>query len=170
MALRAELVPKGQRALATGHSFPLDAQRLWVLGSDAREADIVIEAASVGARHAHVVFAGIVDGRACWELVDCGGSDGGSDNGTFLNGLRVTRARLEPGDLIAFGLGKNVREGGTIPELAIRASFRFQDSEPLQVWAPACVCTLELLLTKGRAARARSSSCAGSSQRRSDFP
>ena len=32
-------------------------------------------------------------------------------------------------DEIAFGLGRNVRLGGIIPDVAVRASFRFQDGE-----------------------------------------
>ena len=152
--LRTVLAPKGQKRLAAGSCFPLDAQRLWVLGSDAQDSDIVIDAAFIDRRHAKLVFAGIVAGRACWEICDFG-----SDNGTFLNGVRVTRARLEryaqfrvcehalseseiadrwvltlanSNDCIAFGLGRNVREGGCIPDVAIRVSFRFQESQPQQ--------------------------------------
>jgi pSer/pThr/pTyr-binding forkhead associated (FHA) protein len=144
--LEAVLVPRGQKHLAVHQTFALDAQRVWVFGSDPQRAHIVLDCPCVDARHAELVReeAEEGDGSAAWELVDYGG-----DNGTFLNGERVSRARVSryvqggalsfsshmqhphssllrvcSHDSISFGLGRNVRHGGSIPPVAVRASFR----------------------------------------------
>jgi len=144
--LETVLVPRGQKHLAVHQTFALDTQRVWVFGSDPQRAHIVLDCPCVDARHAELVRAEAeeMDGSAAWELVDYGG-----DNGTFLNGERVSRARVSwyvrggalffaanvqhthssllrvcSHDSISFGLGRNVRHGGNMPPVAVRASFR----------------------------------------------
>ena len=89
--LETVLVPRGQKHLAVHQTFALDTQRVWVFGSDPQRAHIVLDCPCVDARHAELVRAEAeeMDGSAAWELVDYGG-----DNGTFLNGERVSRARV----------------------------------------------------------------------------
>ncbi len=88
--LEATLVPRGQKLLALRQTFDLDAQRVWVFGSEPQQAHIVLACSSVDAHHAALVAAKAADGSTVWELVDYGG-----DNGTFLNGERVvSRARV----------------------------------------------------------------------------
>lgn len=89
--LEVELVPRGKKNLAMHQTFALDAQRVWVFGSDPQRAHIVLDCPCVDACHAELarVEAEEVDGSTEWELSDYGG-----DNGTFLNGERVSRARV----------------------------------------------------------------------------
>ena len=65
-----------------------------VIGSDAERADLVLEGQGVDALHCAVGH--LKDGG--WALKDLG-----SDFGTFINGERVSSARLSPGDLILIG-------------------------------------------------------------------
>jgi ABC-type multidrug transport system ATPase subunit/pSer/pThr/pTyr-binding forkhead associated (FHA) protein len=55
--------------------------------------DVVIADLQVSRHHAELLR----DRSGAWELVDLG-----SHNGTFLNGVRVTRAPVENGDLVSF--------------------------------------------------------------------
>ena len=87
--LEATLVPRGQKRILLRQTFDLDGQRVWVFGSTEEHAHIVLACSSVDARHAALVAAEAADGSTVWELVDYGG-----DNGTFLNGERVSRARV----------------------------------------------------------------------------
>ena len=64
--------------------------------------DVVLEDLQVSRHHAELVRAG--DGG--WELVDLG-----SHNGTFVNGSRITRARLAEDDLVSFA-GRRMRFTG----------------------------------------------------------
>ncbi|EKX49979.1 hypothetical protein GUITHDRAFT_135660 [Guillardia theta CCMP2712] len=50
-----------------------------------------------------------------------------SEHGTYVNGRKVHQVELEHGDEISFGLGRNIRMGGSIPDVAIRASFRIEE-------------------------------------------
>jgi len=53
--LTAVLVPKGQkRGLGHGECLALDAQHSWCIGSDPKEADIVLPSAFVQGRHAEL--------------------------------------------------------------------------------------------------------------------
>ena len=65
-----------------------------VIGSDAERADLVLEGQGVDALHCAVGH--LKDGG--WALKDLG-----SDFGTFINGERVSSARLKAGDLILVG-------------------------------------------------------------------
>ena len=64
--------------------------------------DIVLEDLQVSRQHAELVR----DGDGAWELVDLG-----SHNGTFVNGSRITRARLTEDDLVSFA-GRRMRFTG----------------------------------------------------------
>ena len=65
-----------------------------VVGREQKHCDVLLESDMVSRQHARVVPTD--DGGA--ELVDLG-----SSNGTFVNGRRVTTARLSDGDRIGFG-------------------------------------------------------------------
>ena len=65
-----------------------------VVGREQKHCDVLLESDMVSRQHARVVPTD--DGGA--ELVDLG-----SSNGTFVNGRRVTSARLSDGDRIGFG-------------------------------------------------------------------
>lgn len=80
--------PKGLNHLAPDTSFMLDAQRSWVFGSDPLSADIILNGTFCNERHAELQWA-MEGGRVVWDLID-----GGGENGTFLNGIRVSRARV----------------------------------------------------------------------------
>ena len=128
--LVAEVVPKG--AMKRGAKIALDTRRQWVIGSDTQSAQIVVNADFLDASHAALVLSEFGDS---WAVVD-----GGCENGTFLNGQRVTRARLQNGDSISFGLGRNVRQSSSLPEVAVRLSFRFIAAhDMLQCQAPQSV-------------------------------
>ena len=64
--------------------------------------DIVLEDLQVSRQHAELVR----DGDGAWELVDLG-----SHNGSFVNGSRITRARLAEDDLVSFA-GRRMRFTG----------------------------------------------------------
>ena len=131
-ALIAEVVPKG--AMKRGAKIALDTRRQWVIGSDTQSAQIVVNADFLDASHAALVLSESGDS---WAVVD-----GACENGTFLNGQRVSRARLQNGDSISFGLGKNVRKSSSLPEVAVRLSFRFiaaHNTHMLQCQAPQSV-------------------------------
>jgi hypothetical protein len=57
-----------------------------------RECDVVLESGAVSRRHARLLFR---DGQ--WVMCDLG-----SKNGTMVNGVRVGRCRLHPGDRVMF--------------------------------------------------------------------
>jgi pSer/pThr/pTyr-binding forkhead associated (FHA) protein len=83
--LKPEIYPAGAFPIPTG-------DRVFRVGRDAGS-DLLVDHASVSAHHAMIEVLG--DSRI--EVIDCG-----SSNGTFVNGIRVERRRLEPGDLLRF--------------------------------------------------------------------
>ena len=83
-ARRALLVGEGRRRMLSGDRL--------VLGRS-READIVLEDPNVSRRHAELRREG-----ERWAIADLG-----STNGVKVNGRRVDRAPLEPGDAIVLG-------------------------------------------------------------------
>lgn len=68
------------------------ARASWLLGR-ATTCDICLDAISVSRRHAVLVKRG-----RCWSIVDLDAT-----NGTLVNGERINRRRLRPGDQIALG-------------------------------------------------------------------
>jgi pSer/pThr/pTyr-binding forkhead associated (FHA) protein len=80
---------------AEGRRLPLDGARL-LLGRDASRCQLVLEHALVSREHA--VFETDDDGRVVVE-------DLGSKQGTFVNGVAVTRQELYDGDAVGFGRG-----------------------------------------------------------------
>ena len=58
-----------------------------------RECDVVFVSEAVSRRHARLLFR---DGH--WVIHDLG-----STNGTMVNGVRIGRCRLRPGDRVTFG-------------------------------------------------------------------
>jgi len=84
-----------EREIATlttnGKSHPLDKRRV-VIGRS-KECDIQVADANVSRRHAEVRQ----EGAAHWVV------DLGSTNGTEVNGRRLKRAKLRPGDTITVG-------------------------------------------------------------------
>jgi FHA domain-containing protein/uncharacterized protein DUF1707 len=70
------------------------AHTSWLLGR-ARTCDVRLDAISVSRRHAVLVKRG-----RCWSIVDLDAT-----NGTLVNGQRVHRRRLRPGDEIELGRG-----------------------------------------------------------------
>ena len=70
-----------------------------VVGREPGGCDVLLESDLVSRRH--VKIEADAEGRA--ELVDLG-----SSNGTFVNGRRVSSARLSDGDRIGFGSGEEV--------------------------------------------------------------
>ncbi len=89
----AWLRPRGRgggRAVARSLALPRRGEAR--VGRDA-DCELWIDAASVSRHHATLVRE---DG--VWSVIDQG-----SANGTFVNGNRVTRQALQPGDLVAFG-------------------------------------------------------------------
>lgn len=98
-ALRAAIGPPSQRvvvvqspALKTGASFELNGATR--IGRGAENAIRLDEDTTVSSRHA------VLDSRSDGVWVE----DSGSTNGTFVNGARVTSARLlQPGDVVRIG-------------------------------------------------------------------
>jgi hypothetical protein len=85
--------PAGQALLVgEGRRTPLAGGRA-VLGRS-RECEIVLDDPNVSRRHAEVVL----DGGSWWLL------DLGSTNGVKVNGTRVERAELRPGDRVTLGI------------------------------------------------------------------
>jgi pSer/pThr/pTyr-binding forkhead associated (FHA) protein len=82
---RALLVGEGRRSVLSGDHV--------VLGRS-RECEVVLADPNVSRKHAEVRWDG---GR--WVIADLG-----STNGVKVNGRRVDRAQLEPGDRITLGL------------------------------------------------------------------
>lgn len=90
--------------------FPIpDGDRIFCVGREPGN-DLVVDHASVSARHARIEVAG----EAGVEVVDCG-----SSNGTFVNGLRVERRQIRPGDLLRFATAE-FRVSGIEGETATR--------------------------------------------------
>lgn len=83
--IKPDLYPAGAFPIPTG-------DQVFGVGRDVGN-ELRVEHASVSARHARIE----VLGDSGIEVVDCG-----SSNGTFVNGFRVERSRLEPGDLLRF--------------------------------------------------------------------
>ncbi|MDH4410173.1 MAG: FHA domain-containing protein [Verrucomicrobiales bacterium] len=83
--IKPDIYPAGAFPIPTG-------DQVFGVGRDVGN-ELRVEHASVSARHARIE----VLGDAGIEVVDCG-----SSNGTFVNGFRVERSRLEPGDLLRF--------------------------------------------------------------------
>lgn len=98
-ALRAAIGPPSQRvvvvespALAPGSSFELHGTTR--IGRGAENAIRLDDDSTVSSRHA------VLDSRTDGVWVE----DSGSTNGTFVNGARVTSARLlQPGDVVRIG-------------------------------------------------------------------
>ena len=98
-ALRAAIGPPSQRvvvvqspALEPGSSFELNGATR--IGRGAENAIRLDEDSTVSSRHA------VLDSRSDGVWVE----DAGSTNGTFVNGARVTSARLlQPGDIVRIG-------------------------------------------------------------------
>ena len=98
-ALRAAIGPPSQRvvvvqspALEPGSSFELNGATR--IGRGAENAIRLDEDSTVSSRHA------VLDSRSDGVWVE----DAGSTNGTFVNGARVTSARLlQPGDVVRIG-------------------------------------------------------------------
>ncbi len=79
--------------------------------------DLVLEDLQVSRRHAELVH----EPGGDWEIVDLG-----SHNGTFVNGSRISRARLADGDLVSFA-GRLLRyEGGALQEHVDEAEAAFE--------------------------------------------
>lgn len=98
-ALRAAIGPPSQRvvvvqspALEPGSSYELNGATR--IGRGAENAIRLDEDSTVSSRHA------VLDSRSDGVWVE----DSGSTNGTFVNGARVTSARLlQPGDVVRIG-------------------------------------------------------------------
>jgi hypothetical protein len=82
---RALLVGEGRRSVLSGDH---------VLVGRSRECEVVISDPNVSRRHAEIRYLG-----EHWVIADLG-----STNGVVVNGRRVDRAQLEPGDRITLGL------------------------------------------------------------------
>ena len=81
--------------------------------------DLVLEDLQISRRHAELLR----EPGGEWEIVDLG-----SHNGTFVNGGRITRARLADGDLVSFA-GKLLRfAGGALEERVDEAEAAFEAS------------------------------------------
>lgn len=100
--LRQRLVELGlgrradaERSAANVPILPLDwsGSTTQILIGRASHCDIVIGADTVSRRHADLFFR-----EGSWVLVDLD-----STNGSYINGTRVHRAQLLPGDMLAFG-------------------------------------------------------------------
>jgi hypothetical protein len=70
------------------------ARASWLLGR-ASACDVCLDVHSVSRRHAMLVKRG-----RCWSIVDLNAT-----NGTLVNGERIVRRRLRPGDQIELGRG-----------------------------------------------------------------
>ncbi|SCD70279.1 Inner membrane component of T3SS domain-containing protein, partial [Streptomyces sp. SolWspMP-sol7th] len=75
-----------------GRTWTLDPARTYTVGRDP-QADIVAEDARVSWRHATLGWT-----ASGWTI-----EDGGSTNGTFTDGRRITRAVLGPGTVVHLG-------------------------------------------------------------------
>lgn len=71
---------------------PSSERQIWTVGRSSRS-NVRLEDTSVSRHHANVAFRG-----GCWTVEDLG-----SSNGTYVNGTRISRCTLRPGDQVAFG-------------------------------------------------------------------
>ena len=102
-------------------------RQCFTFGRDPRS-DVVLKWDGVSRAHAwlDVIPAAAHEGHTSWELV-CNGSG----NGSFVNGVRRSRAVLHHGDSIAFGHGHDVGEGESLEDEAFVYMFRFESEPPL---------------------------------------
>ncbi|MEU6160349.1 FHA domain-containing protein [Streptomyces sp. NPDC047130] len=109
-----------------GRTWTLDASRSYTIGRDP-QGDLVVDDARVSWRHATVSHA---DGG--WVL-----EDHGSTNGTYVQGHRVQRTRLQPGTPVHLG---NATDGPRLNPSAAPAAQPAQAApaaQPVQAAAPA---------------------------------
>jgi ABC-type multidrug transport system ATPase subunit/pSer/pThr/pTyr-binding forkhead associated (FHA) protein len=102
-----------------GRTWTLDSSRSYTIGRDP-QGDLVLDDARVSWRHATVSH---VDGG--WVL-----EDHGSTNGTYVQGQRVQRTRLQPGTPVHLG---NATDG---PRLDLSAAVTAPVAQPLQQQVP----------------------------------
>lgn len=82
--------PNGVLSLTyRGQTFNVDKDH-FILGRSKTNADVVLDDSNVSRQHAAIERAG-----DAWYIVDLG-----STNGIYIGGVRVTRQRLEDGDVI----------------------------------------------------------------------
>jgi pSer/pThr/pTyr-binding forkhead associated (FHA) protein len=83
-SLKAILLPKRQHE-ALDRSVTLEPRGSWIIGSNKQTSDIFVDSDIVSDRHAELVRE-VENGADAWYLV-CAGSE----NGTFLNGRRISQ-------------------------------------------------------------------------------
>lgn len=71
---------------------PSTERQVWTIGRSSRS-NVRLLDSSVSRHHAHVAFRG-----GCWTIEDLD-----SRNGTYVNGIRISRSTLRPGDAVSFG-------------------------------------------------------------------
>jgi ABC-type multidrug transport system ATPase subunit/ABC-type multidrug transport system permease subunit len=103
----------GDRAARIRRSHPLNPQQAQIaIGRE--QCDIVLDNPQVSRRHA------LIERDGPRHVL----SDVGSTNGTFVNGQRISRRALQPGDVIQIGAFKLVYDGDSLDEFDQRGAMR----------------------------------------------